>query len=224
MFEKIKTNKTLKEFDQRKEWENRIKETWALPDEEFESVITTSPKHAASIVNGEPHIPHTPLSETPGVELDRPEWPLPSEIISNGCFLEDEWANDPTIGYLAVATSPKHEAVRVVDHLSVGYERSALVITDRRLAVVIESQLLKSPPANKNNLGSNIIGKASRFARQTQETAEKMSEQETEISFSTLHETDISKVTNKQYVLLGKEVPRRSFFVVDFSDGSRLYR
>ncbi|SDK63428.1 hypothetical protein SAMN04487820_110106 [Actinopolyspora mzabensis] len=217
----MSNRKLTKEVDFILEWDKAITENWADTDESVGLVKPIKPSHTASIINGETRTPHSPLGHTPEVKLDTPHWPLPSEAVSGGSLPEDEWADDPTIGHWAMATNPEDEAIRLLDHICVAHEGSALVVTDKRIAVVIESHLLKTKSKNENATNGSLINKALHLARPAQEATEKINSKDTDASISTLHEIEIKKVEKTQPLPLGKQIPKRRYYVVDFTDGSR---
>ncbi|MGJ7906905.1 hypothetical protein ACOQFL_10525 [Actinopolyspora sp. H202] len=217
----MSNRKLTKEVDFILEWDKAVTENWADADENVGLVKPIKPSHAASIINGETRTPHSPLGHTPEVKLDTPHWPLPSKATSEGSLPEDEWADDPTIGHWAMAATPEDEAIRLLDHICVAHEGSALAVTDKRIAVVIESHLLKTKSKNENTTNGNLLNKARRFARPTQESTEKINSKDTTVSILTLYEIKMEKVEKTQPLPLGKQIPKRRFYVVDFADGSR---
>lgn len=109
--------------------------TWLRPGETLQHFWECE-KHLLGLVQGALTAPFEPLGEVPESELKKPKLPLPSKVVSEGRFLDDEWVYDPSLCGRVVAPHPGALAVRFADHLIAGRGKNLLCLTDRRLAVV----------------------------------------------------------------------------------------
>lgn len=108
---------------------------WLAPGETIEWFWECE-KHLLGQVRNVLTAPFEPLGEVPECDRRKPKLPLPSEVVSEGRFLDDEWVYDPTLCGRVVAPHPGALAVRFADHLVAGRGKTLLCLTERRLAAV----------------------------------------------------------------------------------------
>ncbi|SDN18388.1 hypothetical protein [Allokutzneria albata] len=115
--------------------------TWLNPGEAGVATFSCF-GHVGSTVADTHRAPHVPFGEVHSMRPQQ-EWrPLPTSVVSEGRFLGDEWVHDPSFSVWAYASSPDAHAVRIADHLASGAGDSWLVITNRRIGVVIDNNRL----------------------------------------------------------------------------------
>jgi hypothetical protein len=112
---------------------------WLRPGERL--VLAGDPMrgYAAAMVGGQHRVPHAADRPMPAVKVDPPEWPLPVSGVL------DDWTDDPTLAYWAVAQSPDQLAIRFADHFATSFGDARLVLSDQRLAVLYPSTILAEP-------------------------------------------------------------------------------
>ena len=115
--------------------------TWLDPGEAGAAIFSCF-GHVGSTVADTHRAPHVPYGEVHSTRPQKDWRPLPTSVVSEGRFLGDEWVHDPSISVWAYASSPDAHAVRIADHLAAGEGDSWLVITNRRIGVVIDNNRL----------------------------------------------------------------------------------
>lgn len=108
-------------------------------DERFERVWTPD-GHLLGQVGGVLTAPFEPVGEMPPCQAKPARWPLPSAVVSEGRFLDDEWVYDPSLAGRVIAAGPQTLAVTVASHLAAGHGKAVLCVTDRRIAVIIQER------------------------------------------------------------------------------------
>ncbi|WP_182544354.1 hypothetical protein [Halosaccharopolyspora lacisalsi] len=209
----------------RQKWENHLTEQWTTSGEALLWVHIGQQAYAASVINGQPHVPHAPLGEVPQTTLEAPFWPLPSEAVTTGRFMGDEWADDPSIGWWATAARSDQDAVRFADHLAAGYDHTLLVASSTRLALVVESGILTEPDTAPEPVteGKGWFGKARQAVAQAQSAAEGLSNKfSNHNSATSFHEIGVQRVRQMQTLHFGRSIPRKHFLRIDFIDDSYL--
>jgi hypothetical protein len=83
------------------------------------------------------------VGEVPVAGLPVPEWPLPTNAVSSGMFCNDEWAHDPAVWGWAHSQNATQVAVRWADLFTAGRDECWLLLSDRRLALVVEGEVLQ---------------------------------------------------------------------------------
>ncbi len=119
--------------------EAEVTKFWLRPGERLVLSVDPMRGYAATAIGGQYRVPHMAIGPTPAVTTDPPKWPLPVR----GAL--DDWTDDPTLAYWAVAQSPDQHAIRVADHLAASYGDARLVLTDQRAAVLYPSKILAEP-------------------------------------------------------------------------------
>jgi len=100
-------------------------------------------------VNAQGHVgsaggaPHVPRGQVPAVAVPEPEWPLPTEAVGSGRFRRDEWVHDPALWGWA---SGSGTAAAWADLFAVGRDECWLLLTNRRLALVVEGSITEPAP------------------------------------------------------------------------------
>ncbi|GAA3458023.1 hypothetical protein ACFFSW_26115 [Saccharothrix longispora] len=111
---------------------------WVVPGEQV--VWLTHPEgHVGSGVGATRAAPHR--TTAPALAGPTPDWPLPTAAVAHGRFHLDEWAHDPAVWGWAHARRPDQLAVRFADLFTAGRDECWLLITNRRVALVVEGEL-----------------------------------------------------------------------------------
>ncbi|SDZ23904.1 hypothetical protein SAMN05216215_105369 [Saccharopolyspora shandongensis] len=130
--------------------------------------------HLGAAIGGRheaPYAPQHPIRND--LEVDFADVPYPTIVVQEGRFHGDEWVHDPTIRGWVSADSPGREAVRCADQLVAAGPEGWFIGTDRRIAVVVESAVLRKSdvgevpeasaaeePANETKGFGRLLGKA----------------------------------------------------------------
>ncbi|MEU0536939.1 hypothetical protein [Amycolatopsis tolypomycina] len=93
--------------------------------------------HVGLRLGGVRHAPYVPAREVPAVTDGTPRWPLPTDAVS-----DEHWADDPALGYWAIADDPGQVAVRLADHFAGSGGHARLTWTHQRLAIVYPTSRL----------------------------------------------------------------------------------
>ncbi|ALG08769.1 hypothetical protein [Kibdelosporangium phytohabitans] len=166
--------------------------------------------HFLAVVGGEQHVPHAPAEDAqlPKCRMKAPKWPLPSDLVTGGKFLHDEWVYDPSINGRVLTDTPDRDAVHCANHLIAGNGRAFLVLTTRRVAVVIEQQDVDGDSAMTRFAG--LLSKD----KQKKEDAQRL---------VTWWEADRSRVRAVNEITHGRHLSNlRRFTALVFADGSVL--
>ncbi|MEV0646211.1 hypothetical protein AB0I28_13200 [Phytomonospora sp. NPDC050363] len=91
--------------------------------------------HIGSTIGGEITAPHRPRGRAPEPGDPAKPLPLPTLVVSQGRFHDDEWTHDPTLWGWAHADGPERLAVRLADLLTAGRGTVTMLLSSRRLAV-----------------------------------------------------------------------------------------
>ncbi|MFR9730148.1 hypothetical protein ACL03H_13035 [Saccharopolyspora sp. MS10] len=205
----------------REKWQAKLDAEWVAEGESLIWLLLPEQGYAGSVVAGQVQLPHEPRSDVTPSTVDDPAWPLPSEVVSSGAFLDDEWADDPSVMWWAFGAGPELDAVRFVDHLAVMPGVAFVVLSSSRLAVVVEQGKIAERPVEAG--GGGWLGKAKAAAAQVQKTAESLaSRKDAKVAVSHF-EVPLSRVGAMSWAPLGRSVPRSPFLRIDFSDGSCLF-
>lgn len=148
--------------------------------------------------------PHSVAGQVPGADVTEPDWPMPTAPVSSGQFCADEWAHDPAIWGWAHATQTNQTAVRWADLYTAGRDECWLLLSSRRLALVIEGEKLES-----GNDGG-FLGRVRGIGQQKSAAA----------PLVTWWETPVSAVRRFTAVPLGRLITPEWFVRVEFADGS----
>jgi hypothetical protein len=109
---------------------------WLRPGERLVLAVDPMRGYAAAVVGGQHRVPHAAGRPMPTVNTAPPEWPLPVSGVL------DDWTDDPTLAYWAVAQSPDQLAIRVADHFAASFGDARLALTDQRAAVLYPTKIL----------------------------------------------------------------------------------
>lgn len=211
-------DRTLSEEDSfRRKQKSLFEERFCAEGEELLWFETPAQGYVASVIAGQPRVPHTAQNEVRGSVVPEPEWPLPSEELVNGWFLGDEWADDPTIMWWVFAAEAGQDAVRIGDHLAQAPDVAFLVMTGRRFAVVVKAKQLADEP---QEAGGGLFGRAKAMAAQVQRAAESITSDNSPVAYAEIPAERIARV---QAVDAGRSIPRATFVRIDFTDGSTLH-
>jgi hypothetical protein len=155
-------------------------------------------------VNAQGHVgsaagaPHQPRGQVPAVVVPDPEWPLPTEAVGGGRFRRDEWVHDPAVWGWASGSAT---AAVWADLFAVGRDECWLLLSNRRLALVVEGTVAEPAPTG------GLLGRV-RTLGQDREAPPLVTWWE-------------SPVTARfRAVPLGRQVRPEWFVRVEFADGS----
>ncbi|MFB9905096.1 hypothetical protein [Allokutzneria oryzae] len=112
--------------------------TWIEPGEKPIAIFGCH-GHIGSTVGNAHRVPHQPYGEVHSMRPRVLTAPLPTAPVSEGRFVGDEWVHDPSLAAWAYASLPDAQAIRIVDHLASGHDDTWLVLSDRRLGVLIDN-------------------------------------------------------------------------------------
>jgi hypothetical protein len=122
---------------------------WVAPGEQVVWAVGRE-GHVGSAVG----TPHRVVGEVPSVDLPEPDWPLPTAAVGSNRCHNDEWAHDPAVWGWAHARQPGQVAVRWADLFTAGRDECWLLLTNRRLALVVEGEVaVPAEPASGGLLG-----------------------------------------------------------------------
>jgi hypothetical protein len=157
--------------------------------------------HVGSTVGVVRCAPHVPINEVPDVELPEPVWPLPTDAVTSGLARADEWVHDPALWGWAHAQDPARTAVTWADLFAVGGDRCRLLLTSRRVALVLEGGLAEP--------SGGVLGRVRALGRDREEPP-----------LVTWWEAPVAEVLRVVAVPLGRMVAPEWFVRVEFTDGS----
>ncbi|MBB5070786.1 hypothetical protein BJ969_003874 [Saccharopolyspora gloriosae] len=206
----------------REKWEAKLSEEWLSEGESLSWILLPQQGYAGSAVAGRNLLPHEPLSEVEPSTVDAPAWPLPSEVVSSGAFLDDEWADDPSVLWWAFAANAGQDSVRFADHLATMPGVAFLAASSSRLAVVVEQGKIAERAAAEPE-GKGWLGRARSAAAQVQKAAEGIAARKDAKAAVSYFEVPVSRISSTSWAPLGRSIPRSPFLRVDFADGSCLF-
>ncbi|MGW4521552.1 hypothetical protein [Amycolatopsis sp. NPDC004378] len=93
--------------------------------------------HVGVRLGGVRHAPYVPGRELPKVTEPPGRWPLPTDVVA-----DEDWTDDPALGYWATAGDAGQVAVRLADHFAASVGHARLTWTNQRLAVVYPTSRL----------------------------------------------------------------------------------
>ncbi|WP_406689476.1 hypothetical protein REH65_25795 [Saccharopolyspora sp. ID03-671] len=164
-------------------------------------------------MNQKPAVPHKPLSEVRRSLVEEPNWPLPSEQLTRGEFLGDEWADDPAVMWWAFADQTERDAVHMADHIANVPGEAFLAITERRVAVVVKGNQV----AKEAEEPQGLFGRARSVV---QKAADSLPSTNHPVSY---FEVPTERITQIQPVRMGRSIPRATCLRLDFTDGSTFF-
>lgn len=206
-----------------RKWTGKLAEKWVADGERLHWLVAPEQGYVGSTVAGRALVPHSAFSAVRPPAVDLPEWPLPGELVVSGRFLDDEWADDPSILWWVFADSPDRNAVRFADHFASVPGEAFFVSTSRRLAVVVEQgKLGTQQPQEQQGEGKSWLGRVRSAASQVQQTAEGLAAIKDAKLPVSYYEVSNEQVASVKAVPLGRGVPREPFLRIDFADGSVL--
>lgn len=203
----------------REKWQKKLAEEWAVEGESLIWLLLPEQGYVGSTVAGASRLPHEPSANTSASTVDTPGWPLPSEVVSSGSYLDDEWADDPSAMWWVFAGAREQDAVRFGDHLAAMPGVAFVVLSSSRLAVVVEQSMIAEQPAEVAE-SKGWLGKARSAAAQVQKAAEGIASRKDAKTAVSYFEVPLSQVASMSWTPLGRSVPRSPFLRVDFTDGS----
>jgi hypothetical protein len=116
--------------------ERELAAYWLQPGERLLIGLPQVHGHVCLRLGTERHLPHKPTRQLP--EVSGPaRWPLPAADV-----LDEDWTDDPTIAYYAVARHAGEYAAQVADHCASSLGEARLTLTDRRFALVYATKRL----------------------------------------------------------------------------------
>ncbi|QUH03614.1 hypothetical protein HUO13_24820 [Saccharopolyspora erythraea] len=206
----------------REKWQPLLEEHWVAGGESVLWVELPAQGYVGSVVNQRLEVPHAPKSEVRESLVDAPDWPLPSEQVTAGAFLDDEWADDPSIMWWVHAAAQERDAVLLGDHIANVPGQAFLVLSTNRLAVVVaEKQLAATEPQGPASAG--LFGRARAAVHQVQRAAGELAPSLSEDVPVSYFEVPLSRIARMSAARLGRSIPRSAFLRIDFADGSTVF-
>ncbi|MCA1229768.1 hypothetical protein [Saccharopolyspora sp. 6M] len=203
------------------EWKTRLDSDWLRPGESVAWLMLPMRGYAGSIVAGGVTAPHIPSPGTRQWVDGPPNWPLPSDPVTSGTCMNDEWADDPSVVWWALAEAADRTAVRFADHVAAAHGNIVVVLTSGRLALVAEQGKIDDDP-QPDGEPTGWLGRARAAAAQVQKTAEGLGSRKDAklpISYFEVPVGDIAAVDSRR---TGRSIPHSHFLEVNFTDRSTL--
>ncbi|SFS31387.1 hypothetical protein [Saccharopolyspora flava] len=197
----------------REKWQKTLAETWLSDGETVRWREIPAQGYVGSVVNQKPMVPHKPLTEVRKSSVEEPNWPLPSLQLTQGDFLGDEWADDPSVMWWAFADQPERDAVRMADHIANVPGEAFLAFTEQRVAVVVKSNQV----AKETEEPQGLFGRARSVV---QKAADNLPSPNHPVSY---FEVPMDRITAIQPVHVGRSIPRATCLRLDFTDGSTFF-
>ncbi|MGW5647149.1 hypothetical protein ACWEV3_41225 [Saccharopolyspora sp. NPDC003752] len=101
--------------------------------------------HLGATIGGRHLVPYRPSSQVRDLDVDLSELRPPTAAVRQGSFYGDEWVHDPAIRGWLIASAPNQLAVACADHLAAAGPAGWFVVTDQRIAVVVEASVVREP-------------------------------------------------------------------------------
>jgi hypothetical protein len=175
---------------------------WVEPGEQVVWVVDRE-GHVGSTVGSTRTAPHQ--TGTAALEVPAPEWPLPTRAVGEGRFHNDEWVHDPAVWAWAYAQRPDQTAARWADLFTAGGDECRLLLTNRRLALVVDGEATRpAAPASGGLLGR----------------VRAMGQSQSDIPALVTWWDALVGTARLQAVPLGREVRPEWFVRIGFRDGS----
>lgn len=207
-----------------RKWSAKLDEKWVADGEQLLWLVLPEQGYAGSTVAGRTRVPHSPLSEVTPSNVDTSDWPLPSELVTSGRYMNDEWADDPSIMWWVFADAAERDAVRFGDHLCAVPGEAFLALSSSRLAVIVEQGKVGARQAEqRDETSTGWFGKVRSAAAQVQQAAEGIAALKDAKHPYSYVEVPISRVAAVNFAPLGRDIPRAPFLRIDFGDGSILF-
>ncbi|WP_018685263.1 hypothetical protein [Actinokineospora enzanensis] len=184
-------------------WETRQDEVLGIE-------IPSRKRGAGSRIAGRVQVPHPAAPEVPVIAISEDAL-LPAEFTRTGPVPGLEWLEDESIGWWAEAAAPDHCAARLADYLAAGRGEAKLVVTDRRIAVILPEPVLTAataPPKEKKGL----LGRLFTLPEQIPD----------DCRWVILWETDSGRLTSHHTAMAGRSFPFARLARLTFADGSIL--
>ncbi|MEV4003525.1 hypothetical protein [Actinomadura sp. NPDC049753] len=162
--------------------------------------------HIGATVRGLSTAP-APSAVPDGSSVPDPSWPLPTDPVRTGRFWYDEWPDDPVIWGWAHAPGPDAAAAAVAGHMTGYADEAWLLLTDRRLAVSVESRFAR-PSGRPGGLRGRVRG------------ARGDDSGDSAVPLTTCWEIPFAAVRGLRAVPLGRTPQPEWFIRIDFTDGS----
>lgn len=118
--------------------ERELGEHWLRRGEVLRLGCAPYHAHVGLRLGGARHVPYVPSRRLPKVTGGPPRWPLPADVVT-----DEDWTDDPALGYWATADDVDRVAVRLADHFAGSAGHARLTWTNRRLAVVYPTNRLE---------------------------------------------------------------------------------
>ncbi|EIF01119.1 hypothetical protein SacglDRAFT_04290 [Saccharomonospora glauca K62] len=193
-------------------------QTWCERGETLLMRIGPRWGHVAFDVAGRRGAPHEDGGRISPRSVGVPEWPLPTEAVAAGNYHGDEWVHDPSIWAWVHAPNPTATAVGCADGLAAGGADAWLVLSNRRLAVVMAASAAReTEPEDEQQSSGGWLSRAKSIAKGAQSLVR--SEEE---SLLTLWEAPSTVIHHFGALPMGRDVEPAWFGQVAFRDTSTL--
>ncbi|MFI9010940.1 hypothetical protein ACIGNX_27250 [Actinosynnema sp. NPDC053489] len=161
--------------------------------------------HVGSTLGASRTAPHRGSGAGPVLEVPAPEWPLPTRAVAEGRFHNDEWVHDPAVWAWAHAQRPDQVAARWAGLFTAGRDECRLLLTNRRLALVVDGEV--TAPAAPASGG--LLGRVRTLGQSSPDVPPLVTWWEAPVTTARLHA-----------VPLGRQARPEWFVRLAFSDGS----
>ncbi|MGW5647970.1 hypothetical protein ACWEV3_00835 [Saccharopolyspora sp. NPDC003752] len=205
----------------REKWKPLLEQHWVAERESVLWIQLPSQGYVGSVVAQRVNVPHAPMSAVRRSLVGAPNWPLPSELVTSGAFLADEWADDPSIMWWVLSAAPELDAALFGDHIANVPGEAFVVLTTHRLAVVVAGKQLAAAEPEAHSAGG-FFDRARAVVHQVQRAAEGISSQSGDAPVS-YFEVPLARIARMHAVRLGRSIPNSGFLRMDFADGSTLF-
>lgn len=195
---------------------------WTQPGETFRIVMCGRMRTVGARIAGQTRVPHPIPPDAPAVVETTMVTLEACDIATQGGFAGNEWVDDDSIGWWGEARQAGQDAAKAVDAMSVCQGEAAIVLTDRRFAVIYPEHMLVSTreAARAGRRKRGLFGRIQGVAAQWLDKHDYWMVKDKVIS---LWETDAHRVREYGRVITGRGIPFAEVLRVDFVDGSTLF-
>ncbi|MEY8039398.1 hypothetical protein [Saccharopolyspora cebuensis] len=176
--------------------------SWLAPGEHFQRIFPYRPGLFGATIAGRTVLPHQPLTPVPSCAPRDEDFGHPSDLVVAGRYRGDEWVHDHSLRGWLDATTSDQCAVAVTDNITATNGYGWLVVTNRRIAVVIAPDYTTPGPVPKPLRERGI--------------------RHPEPNLDTLWEAPVGVLRGIRDERHGRTLTGSPFAQLDFSDGSSL--
>jgi hypothetical protein len=193
------------------------------PDEKLVLALGSLLRHVGSRIAGRIAVPHPAPPDAPAL-IDRDWLPnQPADMVVQGRFHGDDWADDDSIGWWVEAGHPGQDAVLMANAMAICHGDAGVLLSDRRIVVITAGHLFVYYRENqqREHEKKSFLGKVLAAAGSALSTQHNHWEGGDKLVV--LWEMDASRVRGTSLPLVGRSIPFPRVVRIDFVDGSVLY-